>query len=443
MYAADIFNTRASSGSQWESSAPALSTGSLARAPANDPYDVVIVGGGFTGLSAAYHLASEHQQSVCVLDAGQIGNGASGRNGGFCNVSPIMTYQKLLKKLGTSGAQGFVAAQNSGVDFVRDLIDELSLDVEAQMGGTAEVAHSPSAFADLQEKSELLASVFAMETEVLGQRAFAERLHDAYGQFGGLVTPNSFCLNPLRLARGIAENAAKAGADLVEDCKVERISKVGSLQELETSHGLVRGKKVILATNGYASDRLHAITDRRLMPVISQINVTRPLREREITAQGWGERIGCSTTHGAHYYYRLLPDNRLMFGGPGDYAGTADAAQRSAAALARVMVERFPALVDVSIERHWNGIVCTTQKFLPSVGTFDDDPDLHYGFGFHGNGVAAATWTGRQMASVLAGRSTYEAAFPEAYLGLPKRFPLAFLRPLYLRAAMAFRIMQD
>lgn len=200
---------------------------------------------------------------------------------------------------------------------------------------------------------------------------------------------------------------------------------------------------MILATNGYTPERLHAELTGRLLPVISRVVTTRPLSQEEIEAQGWTTRLGCGTTHATLFYYRLLPDGRLMFGGPGDTTGSPAAADRAQAALVAAMRARFPAWRDVPITHGWRGLVCTSLKFAPSVGGIEGDPTLLYGLGYHGNGVAAATWTGRQLALVASGRTSLKDAFPTVMLGLGRRFPLPRLRPLYLRAALGLMRLRD
>ena len=163
----------------------------------------------------------------------------------------------------------------------------------------------------------------------------------------------------------------------------------------------------------------------------------------ELSAQGCSTGLGCSTTHGNLFYYRLLPDGRLLFGGPGDTTGRPADAIRTRDRLGEALRSRFPAWRDVEITHSWRGLVCTSRKFAPSVGTADGDPTVFYGLGYHGNGVATATWTGRQLAAVIAGRASLEEGFPRVMRGLGGRFPLPRLRPLYLRAALRLRRLSD
>ncbi len=427
----------------WESESPALALGSGSTEPAHSTYDVAIVGGGLTGLSTAYHLAGETNLSVCLLEAGAIGRGASGLNAGFCNVSPIQTHRALLDRLGMADARAFIAALYDGVRTVRALLEKARIDAQPQLGGTYEVAHSPAAFEKLRAKAELLERVFDVDCALVSTDRFAEIAHASPEQHGALHHAAGFTLNPLRYVRGLAAAAERHGATLLEDCPVERLDRSGDDHVLVSGERTVRARRLVIATNGYTPERLHRALTARLMPVISQIVTTRPLTADELSAQSCSIGLGCATTHGTHFYYRVLPDGRLLFGGPGDTTGRPADALRTRRRLEAALRSRFPAWRDIEITHSWRGLVCTSRKFAPSVGLADEDPATYYALGYHGNGVATATWTGRQLAAVIAERASLEEAFPLAMRGLGGRFPLPRLRPLYLRAALRLRRMGD
>ncbi|MCP4039742.1 MAG: FAD-binding oxidoreductase [bacterium] len=437
MYHPSLTNPTSTSDSFWASESPAFALDGAPAEPADSTYDVAIVGGGLTGISTAYHLAQETNLSVCLLDAGAIGRGASGLNAGFCNVSPTQTHRALLDRYGEADARAFIAAQNEGVRTVRALLEKAQIDAQPQLGGTYEVAHSPAAFEKLRVKAELLERVFDVESALVSTDRFAEIGHASPEQFGALHHPAGFALNPLRYVRGLATAAAKRGAVILEGRPVERLERSGDEHVLVAGERAVRARRLVIATNGYTPERLHRSLTARLMPVISHIVTTRPLTPDERSAQGWSTGlVGCATTHGTLFYYRVLPDGRLLFGGPGDTTGRPQDATRTRDRLSQALRSRFPAWRDIEITHSWRGLVCTSRKFAPSVGTADADPTVFYGLGYHGNGVATATWTGRQLAAVVAGGTSLEEAFPRVMRGLGGRFPLPRLRPLYLRAAL-------
>lgn len=443
MYHPSVYDPALHAGSFWESDSPPLESPPGRAGPSDQTYDVAIIGGGLTGVSAAYHLAKGSNLSVCLFEAGKIGRGASGLNGGFCNVSLTQTLQALRKRYGDADAKAFVAAQYEGVRYVRELLSEEQLDVQPQFGGTYEVAHRPAAFDKLKAKEDLLRRVFSVDTKLVSEGHFAEIGHASPEQFGALHHPTGFGLDPLRYVRGLATAAARRGATILEDRPVDRIDKSGDLHELVTRDATVRARRLIIATNAYTPEDLHRQFTARLMPVISQVVTTRPLTRDEIAAQGWSTRFGCATTHGTLFYYRLLPDDRLLFGGPGDTTGKPEDATRARDQLVQALRNRFPAWRGVEMSHSWRGLVCTSRKFAPSVGEAGGDPSVLYGLGYHGNGVATATWTGRQLASVASQRCSLEEAFPTLMLGLSGKFPIPRLRPLYLRAALSLFKMRD
>ena len=443
MYHADVYDSSSASASYWADESEPLASPSAAERSAGFTYDVAVIGGGYTGLSTAYHLVASSNASVCVLEAGKIGEGASGLNGGFCNVSPSGGAGAICKRFGESQARLMIERLYEGVDLVRSLLREESIDAQPQFGGTYEVAHSAAAFDRLAGKADLLRGRLGVESELLSHDKFAEIGHQSPEQFGALHNPKAFTLNPLRYVRGLAQGAARKGADIFENHLVERLEKNEGVHELHTGGTAIRARRLVVATNAYTRARLHPQFTGRLMPVISHIVTTRPLTADEIGSQGWVTKLGCASTHATLFYYRLLPDGRLMFGGPGDTTGRREDAERTKNELHQAIGRRFPAWRDVELTHSWRGLVCTSRKFALSVGRADGDPTVLYGLGYHGNGIAAATWTGKQLASVAAESSTLEEAFPPAMLGLAGKFPLPALRPLYLRAALQLMRLRD
>ncbi len=443
MYDANLYDRSLPPTSYWASEAPPLELPRSLEGCGDVVYDVAILGAGFTGLSAAYHLAKRSKLTVCVLEAGKVGCGASGLNGGFCNVSPSRSPDSLDKQYGETQTRAFMKGLYDGVELVRDLLSEEKIDAQPQFGGSYEVAHTPAAFSRLEMKAELLSRRFGIEGNLVSRDRFDEIGHRSPEQYGALHRPTGFCLDPLRFANGLALAAAQQGAEIYEDSPVERLEKHGAIHELTAGKSKLRARRLIIATNAYTPERLHSQFTARLMPVISHIITTRPLSREELDAQGWATTLGCGSTHATLFYYRILPDGRLMFGGPGDTTGTLSDASRNADRLLAAMRRRFPAWRTVTVSHSWRGLVCTSRKFAPSVGEAGGDPTVLYGLGYQGNGVATSTWTGKQLAAVTAGQESLSEAFPDPMLGLGAKFPLPALRPLYLRAALRLMRLRD
>jgi len=171
------------------------------------------------------------------------------------------------------------------------------------------------------------------------------------------------------------------------------------------------------------------------MPVLSMIGVTRPLDEEQRAAHAWRETSPLATPVRMLYYFRMLPQNRLLFGMRGDLDGSEAGAPRWRARLEKNLARMFPAWRGVSVEYFWRGPICATRALRPAVGRLPDDPDVYHAFGWHGSGVNGAQVAGRLLADVIAGAP--EATIPAPYRGLPRRIPLPGLRRLWLGATLA------
>ncbi len=208
----------------------------------------------------------------------------------------------------------------------------------------------------------------------------------------------------------------------------------------------MRSRYVVFATNAFMPEHLRDDFHARSLPLISAIVVTRKMSDAELNAHRW--RTECPAINSRHLpnYFRLLPDNRLLFGGRGHTAGGVSGAERNYARLIAQMRRRWPRWRDVDVEFCWRGLVCFTRRLTPSVGRLDDDPSVFYGFGYHGNGVNTATWTGKLLALWLGSSGVTgkrPSALPAMVLDLPGRFPLASLRLHYLRARLGWLSLRD
>ena len=178
--------------------------------------------------------------------------------------------------------------------------------------------------------------------------------------------------------------------------------------------------------------------------MISAIIVTRPMTEGEQAVQAWQTECPTITALNLLNYFRMLPDGRFMFGGRGSANGNPDSTAENFEKLRARFHELFPGWRDIQIDYQWHGLVCMTRRLTPGIGMVDDDPSILFGFGFHGNGVNSATWTGQQLAAWIgSGTQKMPSTIPGVVHGLPGRFPMPGLRLQYIKAGIAIRQFLD
>lgn len=401
--------------------------------------EVAVIGGGYTGLAAAYRLVATHAVEAVVLEAHRVGWGASGRNGGFAMISlGKLSLQERIRKWGLEAAGCSVHIAVEAVQAVRDLIAKEAIACDPQPDGWINVAHDPRLVPVLLERQALYRDTFGYrEIEFLDGGALAERgyLRGPVAH-GALRYRDSFGLHPLKYARGIAAAAMRGGAAIHQESPVLVWEKDGPWHRLATPGGTVRARRVVVGTNGYTLERLHPFFTGRTLPATSNVIVTRPLAEAE-----WAE-VGMQTTqvytdtrHLVHYW-RRLPDGRMLFGARAGIVDTEASLRKRRGRLEAHLEAMFPALTGVGSEYFWYGNVCLPYDRVPHVHTAEGDPTISYALAYTGGGLAMATWAGGLAGDLAAGRGIRQDT-PVTSTGIP-RFPLPFLRRLYLAAAYLY-----
>ena len=409
---------------------------------ADDCCEVAIIGGGYTGLSAAYHLAKYHNIEARVLEAGHIGWGASGRNGGFCSLGGTsLDTSQQIKKYGADNVRRYYQSQVDAVELVRSIIDEESIDAQIVGDAELEVAHSAKAFEHLKDHAELQFRQLGLDVDVLSAEQFRQEYFDATEQFGAVRVRPTFGLHPMRYILGLAAAAENHGVKLHPNSEIVEWKKDGRDHVLSTRGATLRCKNVIMATNGFMPEHIHRDFYARPLPLISAIVVTRPLTDSELSAHQWNTMTPAINSLNLMNYFRLLPDKRFLFGGRGSSSGSEAAAGKTYNNMIAKLRQLWPAWQDVQIDYRWHGLVCLTRRLTPSIGRLHDDPSVFFGFGYHGNGVNTSTWTGKQIADWLATDSrkgdSPPASLPVMVRGMAPRFPFPALRRFYVQARIA------
>jgi glycine/D-amino acid oxidase-like deaminating enzyme len=410
--------------------------------------DVAVIGGGFTGLSAALHLARDFGVDVRVLEAGHIGWGASGRNGGFCCIGGTkLGVRTQIRRFGAEETRRYYQSQVDAVELVRDLGREESIDFQSCGDGELTVAGSPRAFRALEADLELYRHTLGLDAQLLPREAFLEQGYDSPEHFGALKVRPTFGLHPMRYVLGLARAAERRGAVLHAQTRVREWNKDGGQHVLEAEGGRLRARRLIIACNGFMPEHLHRTLMGRALPVQSNIVVTRPLTDAELDAHRWRNACPAGEARNLYVYFRMLPDRRLLLGARGDASGDPQSAERIYEGLRERIATIWPGWRDVAITHRWRGLICFTFGLRPSIGKFPDDPSVMFGFGYHGNGVNTATWTGRELAYWLAGSNAGDQAepthLPALVRGLRPRFPVASLRRTYARLGTVYYMLKD
>ena len=440
LYHKDIYKFEKPINSYWESTVKHKDK--FKTLDTNMSANIVVIGGGYTGLSCALSLVEKHNEDVVLLEAGHIGWGSSGRNAGFCCIPPAkMSVQKMFKKYGRKETQNFFQNTIEGSYFTKNIIKEYNIDCDLTGDSNFEVAPHPSYFESIKEEAETYKTVFGIETEVFTKEEFNEIGHGGNEQFGAMSYKPGFAINPLKFLIGLANAAKQTGVKIFQKSKVTKIEKINGKYKIISNDHIINANKIVMATNGFYKDDILPKLNNLILPVISNIIITRPLTDEEIDSHNFITRNPVLNIRNLLFYYRLLKDKRFLFGARGDLIGSEASSLEKSKQMEKQMKNVFPNWSNVNIDFHWRGLVAVTTKFSPSIGKLDDD-EIYYSFGYQANGVNTAPWSGNQLAKLIVSNSK-DLNISKIYKGLPSKFPFPKLRLFYLRLALAYYKYKD
>ena len=402
----------------WETTVDSPAVAAASEIP--DFVDVAVIGGGFCGLSAARTLAKRGVK-VAVLEAETLGWGASSRNGGMVLTGMKLPVPALIKRYGRETVRKMYAASLESIDCVEQVVREENIDCDFSRCGHLEVACKQAHFDGYEESAALVKREFNHELRIIPRDKLRGEIgSDIY--FGGMVDETSAGLNPARYVAGLALAAQRAGACLYDRTRVTsvQLDKNNGARKfrLQTSKGAITAREVILASGAYTSEATPALR-KKIIPIGSYIIATEVLPAdlaRELSPRN---RMIYDSKH-LLYYYRLTPDNRMLFGGRAAFfPETENTVRRSAEILRRGMIDVYPQLCDTKVEFVWGGTLDFTLDVMPHAGKIDG---MYFAAGFAGHGVAAATWFGAKLAGLICGDPNdipFDGIkFPAAPLGL-------------------------
>ena len=418
--------------------APSLWATTAAPAPDTPPLarsglaEVVIVGGGFCGLSTALHLAERGIRSV-VLEAQEVGYGGSGRNGG--QVIPGLKYDPadLVARFGRERGERLARFAGGTADVVFDLIARHGMDVPHSRAGWIQGAHTEAGLAEVAKRAAQWADLGA-PTRVL-DRAETEQLLGTDRYLGGWLDGRGGAIQPLSYARGLARAAQKAGATIHGGSPVTGLERTGSGWTVTTAQGeRVTTGRVVLCTNGYTGG-LWPNLARTVIAANSFQVATVPLTDnlrRSILPEGHVS----SDTRKLLLYFRLDHTGRLLMGGRGPFREPRDPADW--AHLERIVGKLFPQLDGIAFDHRWCGRVAITRDYLPHL--HEPAPGLLIDIGCQGRGVGLQSAMGRAMAAYIATGDAGNLPLPLTPI---EPLPLHGLNRLYVSAIIAWYRLRD
>jgi gamma-glutamylputrescine oxidase len=356
--------------------------------------DVCVVGGGFTGLSAALHLA-ERGYKVVLLEAAQIGWGASGRNGGQINTGLRKSPQDLIAAYGLGRAKALFDLSEEARGLIRDRVAQHRIACDLK-SGTMLAASKRSDLGWMEEEITCFEQQMGYHQARLLDRAAARQIIGSDLYHGAIDDKGGGHLHPLNYALGLAQAAIAAGAQLHDKTTVTAIDAIGGGHLVHAGQGTVRATYVVLGCNAYLGDLEPRIAGK-IMPIANYIIGTEPLSESEAAGLIANDACVCDTKFVVSYY-RLSADRRLLFGGGEKYS---PAPPRDIAAfVSPYMLRVYPQLAGKRIDYGWGGMLAITMSRLPHIGRHGN---LFYAHGYSGQGVATTGIAGKLIAEAVAG----------------------------------------
>ena len=383
--------------------------------------DVAVIGAGFTGLSAARTLA-RRGASVAVLEAENIGWGASSRNGGMVLTGLKLGVNQLISMYGRERTQRMYAASLSSIDCVEQIVHEEGIECNFSRCGHLEVACKRKHFDDYARQAQVIAREFQHTLRVVPKSGLESEIGSSI-YYGGMVDEVSAGCNPAAYVAGLGRAAVKAGARIEEHTRVQsmqRDSRQGvQCWKVVTSRGTLWARDVFVGTSGYTGGATPELR-KLIIPIGSFIITTEVLPEKLAQELSPRNRMIYDSKNYL-YYYRLTPDRRMLFGGRAAFFPENDqTVRRSAEILRRGMIEVYPQLADAKLDYVWGGTLDFAFDIMPHAGQMGNG--MYFALGYAGHGVAMATYQGQKIAELIAGDKPENPfvgiPFPGAPLGL-------------------------
>ncbi len=373
--------------------------------------DVVIVGGGLTGLWTALQLkALEPGLGIAILEQASVAHGASGRNAGMLAEGIDHSHDLAVAHFGRAEARRLAGLGSENVAAMRRYLDQHAIACDLETTGLLHVALLPGHLKVLESTLEAARDVGVDGYRLLGRDEVRAEIHCDRFQ-GGLFNPHAALLDPVKLVSGLKGEAEKLGVRIWEGTRVTRIEPQRAEVRVVAPSGHVRARRAILATNAYTHHLVPAVR-ARFMPLYDYILVSEPLTAAQRDAIGWRHRQGVTDVRSFFKYYRLTADGRILWGtSEAQYYGgnrvdaSCDHSPRLYAALKHSFFRHFPALEGLEFPYAWGGPIAATTRFTPFFGRALGGRVL-YGLGYTGHGLGTTHLAGRILAHMALDRDS-------------------------------------
>jgi glycine/D-amino acid oxidase-like deaminating enzyme len=387
--------------------------------------DVAIVGSGATGLATALYLAKEHGIKAIILEANQVAWGCSSRNGGQGqNASGRLSRSQWIKRWGLDTAKRLDAEIRLGFENFKELTREF--DCEATDTGHLYVAHRVEKMDYLREEARVRRDIFGYKNAILSREEIKECYCDDHDAHGALLESEGVGIHPLKFNFGLMRKSRALGVRIHTSSPVLSSETQDGINILRTPGGVVRAKRVAFCTGGYAEQKIDYALKNKILPILSNSVVTRPLTPDELKATGFKSNIFITDTRTLRFYYRLLKDNRLQIGSRSSVSGRDAADPTHLKLLTDGIARKFPAIANIPIEYSWWGWVDVSHDMMPRIVRPDPSRPMWYALGYGGNGVSFSTWAGKRLAERIAGKDIDNPVFNLPIYAAPLEYPNLF-----------------
>ena len=405
-----LYDPLVSKTGQGQAYAPTYWVGTAGPAPQDDgpiradcDVDVAIIGSGFTGLATALNLAQEHGVRAVVLEANHTAWGCTSRNGGQGqNASGRLYRSQWIQRWGLETAKRLDAEIRGGFEYWKSMV--AGIDCDAQPGGHLYTAHRAKKMAFLENEARVMKEVFGYDTRMLSRAELHEHYVRDMEAAGALLEPDGVGVHPLKLAFGYIRKARALGVKIHPASPVLGWETINGVHHLRTPGGVVRARRVGVATGGYTPQGLHPSLSNKIMPILSNSMVTRPLTAQEREEAGLKTTTFITDTRTLRFYYRLLPDGSMQIGSRSSVTGSDARNPRHLQLLKEGLYRKFPRLRDIPIAYSWWGWVDVSHDMMPRIAQPDPTQQIYYAFGYGGNGVSFSSHAGRRLAERIVGK---------------------------------------